>query len=447
MTRRFHQRYRALVLALGLFSACSAPADEPARLVLKAGNTMDVIILARPSRTMIRIKTDYMAQPVTMPVADIHAVRFEKLDEELQKVELLCRSYRYADAATALKTRLEPIRNLLDIRSNAQPIMLAWIRALYGSGAYAECLGVCADLVAADAAGPPARTAQLYAALCLIEQGKFAEVKAGVLPAEPQSALELYTQARLQVARREWRPARETAARLVALHAADDEWMPPGLYLSALLYHRFREPEVSLEIAGDLSTLYPGHPLAARGAAIPADYPWPDLDDGDFESGLSRWSGVVPGRISVVAPDADGAADNGAVGEGGHVLAVRVSDGLDRPTVLSRRVNGFIPGQQYVVVFGENTRAATGGGAAAGPLLTVEIDGRPVVKTHVLRPVQGAGRFTRPYREVAGAPFVATAGVHEVRLLVAGGSAAEPRTALIDNLQVYDWNTEWEDGQ
>ena len=166
------------------------------------------------------------------------------------------------------------------------------------------------------------------------------------------------------------------------------------------------------------------------GLAVKAAAAQPLVVNGSFElDDLPPWPGYgpitgwTPGGSIGTSYGINGAfVDNGVIPDGTKVAFLQ-SSGL-----LSQVVSGFTVGAQYWLTYRENARFGCCGGTA---LLTVTVDGIPVIAEHTVNSVGG----TNVYRTVGSDVFTAGASNLTVAFVKAGEYDV---TALIDDVRIVE---------
>jgi hypothetical protein len=263
-------KIRTCLAAALLMSATWAPAPGSAEppdalrvtLWLKSRAKWDVEVLGRWGEDALRVSRVGERGEVSLPVADIARMDYAVPFDPLELREAYARE-EFAGLVRDLGPAVGPSLAYLDVPSNVLPLLRLYLFCLYWAADYAQVLRV-ADLVRTQVAHETlVREAGLLKALALLELGRSEEAAEVLSPIsapsrhDEEGALYWYASARLHMARAAWREAQVEAAKIVAFAAKDFEWMPAGLYLSAVAYARRGAPAVARQVIAELRTAYP----------------------------------------------------------------------------------------------------------------------------------------------------------------------------------------------
>lgn len=187
------------------------------------------------------------------------------------------------------------------------------------------------------------------------------------------------------------------------------------------------------------------------GLAVPAARAAPIITNPNFEAaGEPNTYGAIPGWTQSPNPsglsgftfltgaDTSGTAfyNNGVTADPTHVAFIQVfgsGGGTSQVSTLTlqQQLSGFVVGQQYQLTYLENTRAGL-----QSPLLQVNMDGTPIVASHVDNPVEAVNSHTAPFRTVTSGVFTVTTTTPTLAFVATQQASGNDATALIDNVQI-----------
>jgi tetratricopeptide (TPR) repeat protein len=166
----------------------------------------------------------------------------------------------YDDLAARLKTALDEVPQAMQLPGNIDGYLLHNLRASFWTGNYAEAQRMIGILQ--TKASPAAPLAALYGVLIQIERGETdAAVKSFEAVTGSDSALAPaveFVRARLAMARREYEPALEGLATVLAQYGRDLEWLPAATLYEGIVYKRTGYPELASVVAKELRLAWPG---------------------------------------------------------------------------------------------------------------------------------------------------------------------------------------------
>ncbi len=195
---------------------------------------------------------------------------------------------------------------------------------------------------------------------------------------------------------------------------------------------------------------YPQSPWTHRISTIEQDFPVPTLVNAGFEDDtvaehpeigpVSGWSIDPPGSAGLTGRDVNAVPDNGRIPDGTRALIVSLGGEHSATVQLTQKITGLARGRMYQLVFYENANAASGGDAA-GPFLEILWDGRTLIPKHLVKPVEAAGRMTRPFRRIESEPFPAQAETADL-LIHLTTEETNRRTIFLDGFAITDSGVE-----
>ena len=181
----------------------------------------------------------------------------------------------YQALAGQLQTLLNPLMPYAALPSNLNRAFMQWMTASYWTGDYDRVLELSTALQSVKTEGLPA-DALFYGGLARFAKGDFQTMESllktpgGNTLYPPESAARLYIEARLLQHQSHYVPAIRTAARLMALHSRDTDWVPRAELLCAELYFQLDMPESARAVLADIKEFYSDPQIQKQAAALAA---------------------------------------------------------------------------------------------------------------------------------------------------------------------------------
>lgn len=153
--------------------------------------------------------------------------------------------------------------------------------------------------------------------------------------------------------------------------------------------------------------------------------------NGSFETGTpgygapTGWNGSYHFHTGIALPNRDGWFDNGWSPDGGRVGFIQT----DGKATLGQQIAGFKANTVYLLVYHENSRAAT-----AVPMLTVSLGAAVIYQAHAVPAVAKPGLFTTPFIKRMVSFTVPADGTYPLTFHFT--SVSGDASLLIDNISI-----------
>jgi len=446
MTRLKPSLFVLLLMTLWVPSVRAETNDpDRVRVWLKAGGVVEASRQATRTPNAIRLRLPEAAGWVEYVFDDIAGIAFP-VTATMERARTLFREGQVEESARIATDTLMPLLRFLPVKNNIHDEVTFMLEAQFHAGRYADVASTAAELRRVWSDEKDLALVHIYSVLSRAQQTGNLDILEELMtlqnPGRQSEAFAPYWYGRslyLQY-RGQWMNALESVVRIPTLQAQNHVWMPRALYQTAWLYWKMRNETAADSIVAQMNMLYTDDPFTAQANALKEAFPFPQLKDPSFEEeeGSTAWT-VDPSGGMAWALRQDGTLhDNGFFPDGTQAIAVVVSP-LRPPVSIRQVVQGFQPGVTYSITGYQSARAAQGADTA-GPFLEIRLDDAVVLERHLVRPVQGRGRFGRPFHRFASEPFTATSAHHVVSFVFTPGPGDVdlPRTALLDHLAIHD---------
>lgn len=420
--------------------------NEPlkARVWMKSGAVMDVHILPSRSDKALRVQLPNIAGRVEYRYDDIQAVAFH-VAPQMEQVREFDKEGNTKEAAAIASETLMPLLHYISLETNIRDDVLYLLSLLLRSEQYNDLLEALNRLQPAWTDSEDLNLLRLYTILGEGFQSQdyksLNQLHDLPYPKEGTPLFAPYWLGRLKhhMHFNQWRWALRDAAYITTLQGRDHHWVPHALYWNARLYWKLRDEKATDSVIAEMKLSYPDHPLTADAISVKEDFPHPNLKAGSFEEHVGNaWKRTPEGPVILAVANAGNLHDNGILPDGEQALAVTVTPSSP-PVTVYQTIEGFQPGESYFLTGFQSARAAEGADAA-GPFLEIRINNEVIEKRHLVKPVQGKGRYTRPFRRMVSQAFTATAPKLTLAIIVTPGigNEKETRTLLIDDLRILE---------
>lgn len=251
-----------LKMALLGVVACASVAQAvslSAELIMPGGRSWKGAIVGRDG-DWVEFSTG--ANPIRIGAETIEELVFEvKLDEE--EVVQMYNNREYEKVIDVLERSLAPYAPYNDIPSNLTVYNATLMELYYKIGAYDKSLEMAFGIIK-DARDPQLQEkGRIYRALCLIDSGRseeaenlLAEYGWGTDLDDSASPEKLFIMAKLMALKKDYNVAMELAAKVVAFHSQDPDWLQPAELLCGQLYAELGMFESAEEVIRQISLLY-----------------------------------------------------------------------------------------------------------------------------------------------------------------------------------------------
>jgi hypothetical protein len=210
-----------------------------------------------------------------IPDAQIASIEFPLDKREEEARQRLFDEGNYKPLAEQLQTKLTPLMPYASLPSNLNQAFLQWMTASYWIADYDRTLALAAALQPLKTEGLSSEVL-FYSQLAKLAQGDFQTLETFLKTPDgdriypPGSAVRLYIDARLLQRQAQYIPAIRTAARLMARHSRDTDWIPQTELLCAELYFQLDMPESARAVLADIKEFYSDPQIQKQAAALAA---------------------------------------------------------------------------------------------------------------------------------------------------------------------------------
>jgi tetratricopeptide (TPR) repeat protein len=249
-----------LITGLLLTAGPVVEAQVPARLTLKSGAEWLATLYSLADGQM-ELQQRGSEQRLTVPTDMIRRAVFAVQADQTKIQDLYVRG-EFEQVFTRLTEALDPLKPYLSLPNNTSPYLMVLLKAAVWAGRDQAVLETAKLLEGAELTPEEQVEVDRFPALALIRSGRLTEAEKKLkqldirLDKSRDSALSWYLLARLRERQGRIPEAQESAARIVAFHARDFEWMPPGLLLLGELYGRTGQYNAADQVLQELQELY-----------------------------------------------------------------------------------------------------------------------------------------------------------------------------------------------
>ncbi len=254
-----------MVAGILLCTGVSFAESLPVKLVLGNGKVWSGTILKRDG-DWIDFKKDNSSQPIRIGVGTVKELNFEvQIDsEELLK---MIRDREFEKAIEMIDHAIAPFSEYSDIPSNLTRYNILLMELLYNAGKYDESLAISSQISQDDRDPVMQEKARVFQALALVNTGQIAETEVlfasygwDLEPAIDASPEKLYIAAKYLMLKKKFNRAIEYAARVVAFHSQDPDWLQPAELLCAQIYTELGLYDSADEVCREILLFYKNTP-------------------------------------------------------------------------------------------------------------------------------------------------------------------------------------------
>lgn len=262
-----------MVAGLLLWASASLGESLPAKLVMGNGKVWKGVIIERDGDWIV-FQKDNTARPVRVGASTIKELDF-RVSIDANKVSRMVREQQLDKAIEAIDKAIAPFSEYRDLPTNLTRYSGLLMELLFRSGKYSQSLELSAEL-AKDSRNPKLQQqARVYQALALLNLGRmsdaealFAEYGWDLNPTDDSSAEMLYIAAKYMELKKQFTPAIENAARVVAFHSQDPDWIQPAELLCAQLYTDLGLYDSADEVCREILLFYRNTPEADAATSL-----------------------------------------------------------------------------------------------------------------------------------------------------------------------------------
>jgi len=246
-----------------LVGSVAAAKPLPAELIMPGGRSWKGQVFGVDG-DWVEFATGSATQPIRVGANTIEELVFT-VDIDKAEIAVLNRKMQYPQIIAMLETALKPFEPFRDIPSNLTPYNAVLMELYYKTGDYAKSLEY-ASRISEDARDPGLqRKSVVFKGMCLIETSRLDEAEelfesygwTRDLP-DDAPAEDLYITAKFLFAKKDYAAAIETAAKVVAFHSQDLEWVRPAEQLCAEIYLEMGMLDSADEVIREMSLMYAG---------------------------------------------------------------------------------------------------------------------------------------------------------------------------------------------
>jgi len=250
-----------VLLGAGLSHAKSLPAE----LVMGNGRVWKGQIVRRDG-DWIEFNKDNAARPIRIGAGTVKELNFE-VEIDAEKVSKMIRDREFGKAIELIEAAIAPFDEFRDIPSNLTRYNILLMELLYRTGEYDKSLAISSE-IAQDSRNPELQEkARVYQALALVDAGRKAETEElfssygwDLEPSDSAAPEKLYIAAKYMVLKKEYNRAMEYAAKVVAFHSQDPDWVQPAELLCAQVYTELGLYDSADEVCREILLFYKGTP-------------------------------------------------------------------------------------------------------------------------------------------------------------------------------------------
>lgn len=256
------------ILAAGCLAGHTVQAASVPAKITVGNRTSDGYIVSR-NKDLITFRISGMGGDVSYPIDAVKEVEFPvKIDEAL--VGNMLQNRLHEQLVSTIEAALAPFAEYSDLPSNVAQYQGVLMELYYKIGDYAKCMSIAVHLLEDDRDPELQRKAIVYQGLSLLGAGRLEEAEALFAKqgwtdelTEDASAEDLYITAKFLFMKKDYQQAAETAAKIIAFHSQDPDWMRPAELLCAQIYMEmakaYNNPDFlnsADEVVREISLLY-----------------------------------------------------------------------------------------------------------------------------------------------------------------------------------------------
>ncbi len=255
-----------LVLAGSLlWTAVSYGKPLPAKLVMGNGKVWKGQIVKRDG-DWIEFNKDNAARTIRVGASTIKELNF-KVAIDAEKVSGMIRDREFDGAIKLIDDAIAPFGEYRDIPSNLTRYNALLMELLYRTGKDDASLEISSAIAQDDRNPELQEKARIFQALALVDAGRAADTEAlfakygwDLEPADDAAPEKLYIAAKYMALKKQFNRAMEYAARVVAFHSQDPDWVQPAELLCAQLYTELGLYDSADEVCREILLFYKNTP-------------------------------------------------------------------------------------------------------------------------------------------------------------------------------------------
>lgn len=257
-----NKKFIHLVYAITCLSGSAVLAEQiKVELIMPGDKSWKGTIVNRDG-DWIEFMTGETAKPIRIGASTIKELVFA-VDLDAEKLNEMNRNREYERIIAAVERTLVPYAPFNDIPSNLTKYKALLMELYYKTGAYDKSLALAAE-ISKDARDPVLQEkSKVFQALTMIDAGRADEAAALLVQygwdkeiSEDATPEKLYITAKLLFLKKQYNVAMELAAKVVAFHSQNAEWLQPAELLCAQIYAELGLYESADEVIREIAMLY-----------------------------------------------------------------------------------------------------------------------------------------------------------------------------------------------
>jgi tetratricopeptide (TPR) repeat protein len=258
----FNSMVAGILLLGSVVHAKSLPAD----MVMGKGSSRKVKIIRRDG-DWLEFTSGSSTKPVRIGVNAVKELNFN-VKISADQIAALVERREFDRIIGSLTRALQPFAEYSDIPNNLTKYEVVLMKLYYRTGKHDKSLEISGKVAEDDRDPELQRAARVYRTLALIASGKMEEAKSMLSEYgwdkessdDDAPAEELYIKAKLLVLNGEYRQAMGVAAKVVAFHSQNLDWIQPAEMLCAEIYVKLGMYDSADEVCRQIMILYKSAP-------------------------------------------------------------------------------------------------------------------------------------------------------------------------------------------
>lgn len=257
--------FNSMVAGIILLGSVVHAKPLPADMVMGKGSTRKVKIIRRDG-DWLEFTSGSSTKPVRIGINAVTELNFD-VNISTDQIATLLERREFDRIIGALTRALQPFAEYSDIPNNLTKYEVVLMKLYYSTEKYDKSLEISGKVAEDDRDPALQREARVYRTLALIASGKMEEAKSMLSKygwdkesSDDAPAEELYIKAKLLVLNGEYRQAMGVAAKVVAFHSQNLDWIQPAEMLCAEIYVKLGMYDSADEVCRQIMILYKSAP-------------------------------------------------------------------------------------------------------------------------------------------------------------------------------------------
>jgi hypothetical protein len=257
---------KTTIALLVAFGGMAAHAQYAAKVTLNSGNSF---VVQKLNIVNGRLQSD--SGQASSSLSMIQEVEFRFAGINLKMCQSMFRSGDRRSLESLLNQYVGPVVQFSNLPGNLGDYLVWLVRVQYWNG---NTSGATESIRILRQLKDPAHVnmANLYFAMLLLDQNKPDQARTVFASIEDPDAVSApmaeYIRGKLALADGDHRQAMQHAAKIIAFHSRDPEWLPPATGLEALIYQQTGQLKKAETVANELMMAYPGTQWSRLGERI-----------------------------------------------------------------------------------------------------------------------------------------------------------------------------------